>query len=108
MKRLLLFVFVTTCSASETITLVSAYSSMSSTRQKHEIMLSNGTFITIKNSLIDVADVVVTVCQKPMSSSLEAEEKSAVVGEKRRRLRSQSREASPLARPGELRSRSWR
>lgn len=107
MKKLLLFLFATSCSASETITLVSAYSSMSSTRQKHEIMLSNGTFITIKNSLIDISDVVVTVCQKPTNLPVE-EEKSAVVGEKRRRLRSQSREASPLARPGELRSRSWR
>jgi hypothetical protein len=91
--------------AAEKVTLVSAYSTMSSKRQKHEIMLSNGTFIVLQSSLVDNSDVKVTVSQRPVPIPFEEEGKSSVL-QKRPRSRSQSRPESPLARPGEQRSKS--
>jgi len=66
-KRILfLCMFFTTCNAAEKVTLVNFYSSMTSKRQKHEITLSNGVFITLVSSLVDQGDIKVTVTQGPL------------------------------------------
>jgi hypothetical protein len=63
-KRILfLCIFFATCNAAEKVTLVNFYSSMTSKRQKHEITLSNGVFITLVSSLVDQGDIKVTVSQ---------------------------------------------
>ena len=63
-KRIfVLCMFFSFCSSAEKVTLVSSYSSMTSKRQKHEITLSNGVFITLVSSLVDQGDIKVTVSQ---------------------------------------------
>lgn len=68
MKKIILLLSALwiTCNASESKkpTIVSCYSSMSSKKQKHEITMSDGTCVTIQNSLIDPQDLKVTVTQK--------------------------------------------
>jgi hypothetical protein len=64
-----LCVFAATCNAAEKppkVTIVSCYSNMNSKRQKHEIMLSNGTFITLQSSLTDHNDVKVMISEKKL------------------------------------------
>jgi hypothetical protein len=64
-----LCVFASTCNGTEKppkVTIVSCYSSTTSKKQRHEIMLSNGTCITLQNSLVDHNDVKVTIAEKKL------------------------------------------
>ena len=61
-----LCLFAASCSAAEKpkLTIVSCYSSMTSKERKHEVVLSDGTCITLKSSQADIGDVKVTISQK--------------------------------------------
>lgn len=83
-KRILfLCIFFATCNAAEKVTLVNFYSSMTSKRQKHEITLSNGVFITLVSSLVEQGDIKVTVSQGALPIPME-DGKSATVSARRR------------------------
>lgn len=61
-----LCMFSVSCSAADKakITIVSCYSSMTSKERKHEVVLSDGTCITLKSSQADIGDVKVTISQR--------------------------------------------
>ena len=107
-KRILfLCMFFATCNAAEKITLVNFYSSMTSKRQKHEITLSNGVYITLVSSLVDQGDIKVTVTQGARPTPMEDSKSTTVSG----RRRSPSPSGSPLrkvARTNGQRSQSLR
>lgn len=61
-----LCMFAASCNAADKakITIVSCYSSMTSKERKHEVVLSDGTCITLKSSQADIGDVKVTISQR--------------------------------------------
>lgn len=64
-----LCMLVTSCNAADKeqkVSIVSCYSSMTSKKGKHEILLSDGTFITLQSSFLDHNDVKVTICKKKL------------------------------------------